>query len=152
MLFVLESKAICYRGYGKFCNRMIQYSSVLKEDIDLDVDRRIGVVFSRKDKIVYRYKGFDSALCGDNMAALEAMVNAWMEEERPRIRHMCQNIRGQHILLSFVFEDSHELEQRTALQTQATAVTGAIPRIFDDDMVEDRPTSPSIPATPPPMH
>jgi hypothetical protein len=85
------------------------------------------------------------------MAALEAIVNAWMERDHPRIRHMCQDIRGQHILLSFVYEDSHELEQRIAAQ-QSTAVTGAIPRIFDDDLVEDRPTSPSIPATPPPMH
>ena len=109
-------------------------------------------MFSRKDKIVYRFKGFDSSLCGDNMSALEAIVNAWMEEEHPRIRHMCQSIRGQHILLSFVYEDARELEQRVALHTQTTAVTGAIPRIFDDDMVEDRPTSPSIPATPPPMH
>jgi hypothetical protein len=131
---------------------MIQYSSVLKEDRNLDVGRRIDVVFSRKDKIVYRFKGFDSALYGDDMVALEAIVDAWMEEERPRIRHMCQSVRSQHILLSFVYEDSHELEQRIALQTQATAVTGAIPRIFDDEMTDDRPTNPSIPATPPPMH
>ena len=66
-------------------------------------------VLSRKDKIVYRFKGFDSSLCGDNMAALEAMVNAWMEGECPRIRQMCQSIRGQHILLSFVYEDIREL-------------------------------------------
>jgi hypothetical protein len=109
-------------------------------------------LFSRKDKIVYRFKGFDSSLCGDNMAALEAMVNAWMEGERPRIRQMCQNIRDQHILLSFVYEDAHELESRVSTQTSVTAITGAFPRIFDDEKVDDRPTSPSIPATPPPMH
>lgn len=101
--------------------------------------------------MVYKFKGFDSALCGDNMAALELQVNAWMDEERPRIRQMCQSIRGEHILLSFVYEDSRELEQRIAIQTQ-TGVTGSFPRIFNDDMLEDRPTTPRIPATPPPMH
>lgn len=132
---------------------MIQYSSVLTVDGFFGVMLgELMTMFSRKDKIVYRFKGFDSSLCGDNMSALEAIVNAWMEEEHPRIRHMCQSIRGQHILLSFVYEDARELEQRVALHTQTTTVTGAIPRIFDDDIVEDRPTSPSIPATPPPMH
>lgn len=101
--------------------------------------------------MVYKFKGFDSALCGDSMAALEAMVNAWMEEERPRIRQMCQNIRGEHILLSFVYEDIHELEQRISTHTH-TGITGSFPRIFNDDFVEDRPTNPRIPATPLPVH
>ena len=94
---------------------------------------------------MYRFKGFDSAECGDDMAMLEAVVNAWMEGEHPRIRQMCQSIRGEHILLSFVYEDAHELEQRVAAQVQA-GVTGAFPRIFDDEVPEDRPTSPRIPA------
>ncbi len=101
--------------------------------------------------MVYKFKGFDSALCGDSMEALEAIVNAWMEGERPRIRQMCQSIRGEHILLSFVYEDVHELEQRVSAQTQ-TGITGGFPRIFNDDFAEDRPTSPRIPATPLPMH
>lgn len=100
---------------------------------------------------MYRYKGFDSELCGDSIVTLEAMVNAWMEEEHPRIRHMCQSMRGEHMLLSFVYEDTHLLEQRLALQTQAGA-TGGFSRLFDDEYTEERPTSPSIPATPPPMH
>jgi len=96
---------------------------------------------------VYRFKGFDSAQCGDNMSALEAMVNAWMESEHPRIRHVCQNLRGNHILLSFVYEETRELEQRVAAQ----AMVG-IPRFFEDDFVDDRPTGARIPATPPPSH
>jgi hypothetical protein len=100
--------------------------------------------------MVYKFKGFDSALCGDSMEALEAMVNAWMQGERPRIRQMCQSIRGEHILLSFVYEDTHELEQRVSAQTQ-TGITGGFPRIINDDFAEDRPTSPRIPATPLPM-
>jgi hypothetical protein len=100
---------------------------------------------------VYKFKGFDSAMCGDNMAALEAIVNVWMEEERPRIRQMCQNVRGEHILLSFVYEDSRELEQRIATQTQ-TGITGSFPRIFQNDLTDDMPTPARIPATPPPVH
>jgi hypothetical protein len=74
-----------------------------------------------------------------------------MDGERPRIRQMCQSIRGEHILLSFVYEDTHELEQRISAQTH-TGITGGFPRIFNDDFIEDRPTTPRIPATPPPMH
>lgn len=98
---------------------------------------------------MYRFKGFDSADCGDNMPDLEATVNAWMECEHPRIRHMCQSMRGEHIVLSFVYEDTRELEHRVSTHSQI-GITGSLPRIYDD--VEDRPTSPRIPATPPPMH
>lgn len=103
---------------------------------------------------MYKFKGFDSAECGDSMSALEVVVNAWMEGEHPRVRHMCQTMRGDHILLSFVYEDTHELEQRVATQTQAqSGITGGFPRFFDDELVvEDPPTNPRIPATPPPMH
>ncbi|HLX56014.1 MAG TPA: hypothetical protein VKR83_03235 [Ktedonobacteraceae bacterium] len=97
---------------------------------------------------MYRFKGFDSAQCGDSMSALEAMVNAWMESEHPRIRHVCQSLRENHILLSFVYEDTRELEQRVAAQTAMTA----IPRFFEDDFVDERPTGARIPATPPPSH
>jgi hypothetical protein len=99
---------------------------------------------------VYRFKGFDSAQYGDNMSALEAVVNAWMESEHPRIRHVCQSMRGEHILLSFVFEDTRELEQRVTAQTHS--MSGGMPRFYDDEFVEERPTNPRIPATPPPMH
>jgi len=83
------------------------------------------------------------------MVALETMVNAWMEEDHPRIRHMCQSVNGEHIVLSFVYEETRELEQRVATQTQAVA----LPRYYDDDeYIEERPTSSRIPAAPPPMH
>ncbi len=112
------------------------------------------VLRERKDRMVYRFKTFDSTVCGDDMALLETIVNAWMDEDRPRIRHMCQTVRGErgeHVLLSFVYEDSHTLEQRVSVQTQ-TGITGGFPRIFDDEIVDERPTTPRIPATPPPMH
>ncbi len=95
---------------------------------------------------MYRFKGFDSAQCGDNMSALEAMVNAWMEVERPRIRYVCQSMRGEHILLSFVYEDTRELEHRVSAQASLT-----FPRYYDGEDIDDRPTSSRLPI-PPSMH
>src|SRR5205085_9064240 len=103
---------------------------------------------NRKDQAMYRYKGFDSALCGDSMSILEATVNAWMEEERPRIRHVCQSMRGEHILLSFVYEEARALEQRTSARVESAA----LPRFFEADFVDERPTGAHIPVTPPPVH
>jgi hypothetical protein len=97
---------------------------------------------------VYRFKGFDSTECGDNMSTLEAVVNAWMESDHPRIRHVCQSMRGEHILLSFVYEEVREIEQRVSAQNQAT---NAFPRFFDDEYTEERPTNPRLPATSPSM-
>ncbi len=97
---------------------------------------------------MYRFKGFDSTQCGDNMSALEAIVNAWMESEHPRIRHVCQSVRGEHILLSFVYEETRELEQRVSVQAQTT---NALPRFFDDEFPDERPSNPRIPVIPPAM-
>ena len=82
------------------------------------------------------------------MSALESMINTWMESEHPRIRHVCQSIRGEHILLSFVYEVTREAEQRLATQTQTSLVS----RYFEDDYVDERPTGSSIPVAPPPAH
>lgn len=84
------------------------------------------------------------------MSALEAIVNTWMEVDHPRIRHVCQSIRGEHILLSFVYEETRELEQRVAVQAQTTS----LPRFFDDEFSEEppTPTNPHIPVVPPPAH
>src|SRR5438874_12728715 len=101
-----------------------------------------------KDRAVYRFKGFDSTHCGDNMSALEAIVNAWMESDHPRIHHACQSVRGEHILLSFVYEDTREFEQRVSLHKQASTV---LPRNFDDEIAEVNSYNPRIPATPPSM-
>ncbi len=97
---------------------------------------------------MYRYKGFDSSQCGDNISALESLINAWMESEHPRIRHVCQSMRGEHILLSFVYEVTREDEQRMATQKQTSLVS----RYFEDDYVDERPTGSRIPVTPPPAH
>ncbi len=82
------------------------------------------------------------------MSALESIINAWMESEHPRIRHVCQCMRGEHILLSFVYEVTKDAEQRVATQTQSSLVS----RYFEDDYVDERPTGSRIPVAPPPVH
>ena len=82
------------------------------------------------------------------MSALESMINAWMESEHPRIRHVCQSMRGEHILLSFVYEVTREVEQHVATQAQSALVS----RYFEDDYVDERPTGSRIPVAPPPAH
>jgi len=81
------------------------------------------------------------------MSALEEMVNVWMDAEHPRIRHTCQTMRGNHILLSFVYEETRELEHHVSARTQSATV----PRFYDDEYADERPTNPQIPVTPPPV-
>nr|BBH94874.1 hypothetical protein KTA_30730 [Thermogemmatispora argillosa] len=100
---------------------------------------------------MYRYKGFDSAQCGDSISALEAAINAWMEAERPRIRHVCQSVLNNHILLSFVYEEMSELEQRLPAQAQ-TQAGSARSRFLDEDCSEGPPTNPQLPIIPPVVH
>jgi hypothetical protein len=57
-------------------------------------------------------------------------------------------MRGEHILLSFVYEVTREAEQRVATQTQTSLVS----RYFEDDYVDERPTGSRIPVVPPPAH
>ena len=104
----------------------------------------------REEVCVYRFKCFDSAECGDSTSALESMINAWMETERPRIRYMSQTMRGDHVILSFVFKESRELERRVSAHAQ----TSPLPRFFDDDdFIEDHPSSARLPSIQPPqMH
>ncbi len=82
------------------------------------------------------------------MSALESMINAWMELEHPRIRHVCQSMRGEHILLSFVYEVTREVEQHVATQSQTSLVS----RYFEEDYVDERPTGSRIPIAPPSVH
>jgi hypothetical protein len=91
---------------------------------------------------LYRFKTFDSRECADDLRALEARVNAWMDEERPRIRIMCQTPIDAHILVSFVFEVVVEV-----VEQPAKAIT-AIPDLLQDTLE----TPPFDQNEPPPVH
>jgi hypothetical protein len=73
---------------------------------------------------MYRYKGFDSATFGDDIERLECKVNEWMQQQRPRIRLMTQSPRGQHIVLSFVYEENSDSEGQLSRKV-------AVPEVFE---------------------
>lgn len=91
---------------------------------------------------MYRFKAFDSRDGAGDIESLETRVNIWIEQERPRIRLMCQTPVGNHIVLSFVFEVASDIEDQVA--KMATAV----PDVFQETL-EDTPLDPE---EPPPMH
>jgi len=78
---------------------------------------------------MFRYKGFDSAACGDNLERLEASINDWMSQQHPRIRLMAQSPRGAHVFLSFVYEDAAD---STASLARKAAVPDVYERTMDD--------------------
>jgi hypothetical protein len=88
---------------------------------------------------MFRYKGFDSAQVGGDVARLEAIVNEWMQAQRPRIRLVAQSPRGNQVLLSFVYEDGSDVARD---QARAAAVPEAFEATLEDleldpDEVED---------------
>jgi hypothetical protein len=78
---------------------------------------------------MFRYKGFDSAAFGDDLQRLEASVNEWMDKQRPRIRMMSQSPRGEHLVVSFVYENNNDSELRLS---QRATVPEVFERTLDD--------------------
>ncbi|HEY7984720.1 MAG TPA: hypothetical protein VID73_11165 [Ktedonobacterales bacterium] len=92
---------------------------------------------------MFRYKGFDSAQVGGNLARLEAVVNDWMQAEHPRIRLLAQTPRGDQVFLSFVYEDGSDSERRSA---RAATVPEVFETTLDDsDLDPDEMDDPRLP-------
>jgi hypothetical protein len=92
---------------------------------------------------MFRYKGFDSAQVGGNLARLEALVNDWMQAEHPRIRLLAQTPRGDQIFLSFVYEDGSDVEHHL---TRAATVPEVFETTLDDsDLEPDELEDPRLP-------
>ena len=92
---------------------------------------------------MFRYKGFDSAQVGGDLARLEAIVNEWMQVQRPRIRLLAQSPRGDQIFLSFVYEEGSDVERDRVS-------TAAVPEVFeatleDLDLDPDEVDDPRLP-------
>ncbi len=92
---------------------------------------------------MFRYKGFDSAAFGDDLQRLETCVNEWMERQRPRIRLMTQSPRGNHLVLSFVYENSADSEQR--LSQRGTAAEVFERSLDDTDLDPENIDEPGLP-------
>jgi hypothetical protein len=71
-----------------------------------------------------QYKGFDSAACADNMAQFEVLVNDWLRQHHLHIRLMTQSARGEHVVVSFLYEDGADTQRPTARASMS-------PEMFD---------------------
>jgi hypothetical protein len=78
---------------------------------------------------MFRYKGFDSASVGGDLARLEAIVNDWMQQQHPRIRMMAQSPHGEHFVVSFVYEVNSDSEQHLAHKV-------AVPEVYERTLDE----------------
>lgn len=78
---------------------------------------------------MFRYKGFDSASVGGDIVRLESVVNDWMQHQHPRIRMMAQSPRGEHFVVSFVYEIGNASDQTL---THKVAVPEVYERTIDD--------------------
>jgi hypothetical protein len=74
-----------------------------------------------------RFKSFSSAACGDDVTNLERLVNDWLMVAHPQIQHMAQSSLGEHLVLSFVYDDAHA---QVALAEHAVA----IPDVFEEQL------------------
>jgi hypothetical protein len=74
-----------------------------------------------------RFKSFSSATCGDDLIKFEQAVNMWLEASQPHIKHMAQSALGEHLILSFVYDDAHG---HVAVAQHAVA----IPEVFEEEL------------------
>ncbi len=72
------------------------------------------------------YKVFTSAAYGDDMAKLEAAVNAWLDEAQPLVHTMTQSNVGSSVVISFLYELDEDEDRRISVATAETpSETGA---------------------------
>ncbi|HEX9057314.1 MAG TPA: hypothetical protein VF818_07250 [Ktedonobacterales bacterium] len=84
-------------------------------------------VAAAKGWAMFRYKGFDSACVGGDVTRLESVVNDWMQTQHPRIRMMAQSPRGEHFVVSFVYEVNNDGAQELAHKA-------AVPEVFEHNL------------------
>lgn len=63
------------------------------------------------------YKVFSSAAFNENIAEMEAAVNAWLEETQPLVHTMTQSSANASVVISFLYELDAELGQRSRVAT-----------------------------------
>lgn len=85
------------------------------------------------------YKVFSSAACNDDVAALEQIVNEWLGREQPYVHSMAQSSLGEHLALSFLFEDddTHDTQKTTAVAIANPDIFAEALRDTDLDPAEE---------------
>lgn len=70
------------------------------------------------------FKAFTSDTARGDIAALERMVNEWLDEVRPLVHTMAQSPHGAALVISFLYELEEEQRERVAT-AEAEATEGA---------------------------
>jgi hypothetical protein len=68
------------------------------------------------------YKVFTSAAYNEDATAMEAAVNAWLEETQPLVHTMTQASAGASIVVSFLYELEAELGERSRVAVAEESV------------------------------
>lgn len=74
-----------------------------------------------------RFKSFSSRQCDGDVTRLERLVNGWLEAANPHIQHMAQSSQGEHLVVSFLYDDMHG-------HVAVAAHEVAIPEVFEQDL------------------
>ena len=70
------------------------------------------------------YKAFTSDMTNGDLAELEMMVNAWLQEAQPLVHTMTQSACGASTIVSFLYEsEDDELSERHAVATEEISET-----------------------------
>ena len=72
-----------------------------------------------------RFRAFNSATYGDDLAELERGINRWLETDQPNIYQTAQSAFGVHLVISFVYEVMDAAETGTA------AAASSVPDVFE---------------------
>lgn len=60
------------------------------------------------------YKAFTSDTTNGDVAALERLVNAWLDDVHPLVHTMTQSPQGAYLVVSFLYELEEEQRERVA--------------------------------------
>ena len=71
-----------------------------------------------------RYKAFSSAPFGDDLAALEHAINAWLASDQPHIYLTSQSAFGAHLVVSFLYNTADGA-------TAERAAASSVPEVFE---------------------
>ncbi|MGO8946805.1 MAG: hypothetical protein ACLQUY_03885 [Ktedonobacterales bacterium] len=66
-----------------------------------------------------RFRAFSSAGWDDDVGRMEQAINAWLDSEHPHIHMMAQASLSEHLIVSFVYADSFQMETTAAAASVA---------------------------------
>ena len=84
------------------------------------------------------YKAFTCDLTNGDLAELEMMINAWLEEAHPLVHTMTQSPCGASVVVSFLYEVEDELDARAVATAEAEEIASASlpqPQLSDTLMI-----------------